>query len=385
MREKELITYSTLIGEISETLERGREEAYSIIGNILLVTYWKIGRLIVKYEQKGDKKAEYGTNLLKKLSKDLKFKYGKGFSVSNIYLMRLFYLKYPKTNSRQPSRIFQTSGIFQVTQKHQTLSGKSAPKSKFISGINQTSGKFQVTKIFQTPSRILSWSHYVELLSISDDLARSFYEQECVKENWSVRTLKRQINSMLFERLALSKNKQEILRLAKQGHTIKEEKDILKEPYILEFLGMPEKQIYSEKELEQKIIDNLQMFLLELGKGFTFVKRQFRITLNNNNFYIDLVFYNRILRCFVLIDLKIGKVSHSDVGQMNMYLNYFKHEENTDSDNQPIGIILAADKDDIMVEYALGGISNKLFVSRYKLYLPDKQKLEDEVRKLISN
>jgi len=341
-------SYTGLIANISGMIEQGKERVYSSVNSILLGTYWEIGRLIVEYEQKGKEKAEYGIVLIKKLSKDLKLKYNKGFSMSNLYLIRLFYTKYPKLH--------------------------------FEPGIFQTSGKFQIKTVNK-----LTWSHYVELLSVSDDLTRSFYEKECVNANWSVRELRRQIDSMLFERLALSKDKKAILQLAQHGQIIKEEKDILKEPYMLEFLGLPERESYSEKELEQKIIDNLQMFLLELGKGFTFVKRQFRITLNNTNFYIDLVFYNRILKCFVLIDLKIGRVSHADIGQMNMYLNYFRHEENIKGDNHPIGIILAADKDDIMIEYALGGISNKLFVSRYKLYLPEKQKLEEEVRKMMGN
>jgi predicted nuclease of restriction endonuclease-like (RecB) superfamily len=225
--------------------------------------------------------------------------------------------------------------------------------------------------------------HYVELLGVSNDLGRNFYEKECLKENWSVRELKRQINSMLFERIALSKDKKGVLKLAERGQIIEKSKDIVKEPYVLEFLGIPQDYKYSEKELEQKIIDNLQMFLLELGKGFAFVKRQFRMTLDNDHYYVDLVFYNRILKCFVLIDLKIGKVKHVDIGQMNMYLNYFKTEESLKNDNDPIGLILSAEKNNVVVEYALGGISNKLFVSKYQLYLPKKEELEKEVRMLL--
>ena len=188
---------------------------------------------------------------------------------------------------------------------------------------------------------------------------------------------------MLFERIALSKEKKEVLEISKNGQIIETAKDIVKEPYVLEFLGIPEDHKYSEKELEQKIIDNLQMFLLELGKGFTFVKRQFRMTLNNRHFYADLVFYHRILKCFVIIDLKLEGVNHGDVGQMNMYLNYFKTEENIEDDNDPIGIILSAEKEHISVEYALGGISNQLFVSKYQLYLPKKEELEEEVKRSV--
>ncbi len=324
--------YEELIDSIGELLEFARKEVSRTINNILIKTYWKIGKRIVEYEQKGGEKADYGTELLRKLSRDLRLKYGKGFSKSNVYLMRLLYLKYPK---------------------FQTLSGK------------------------------LSWSHYVELLGVSDDLARSFYEKQCVKENWSVRELRRQINSMLFERLALSKDKKGVLQLAREGHIIEKEEDIIKDPYVFEFLGIPEQYQYTEKELEQRLIDNLQMFLLELGKGFAFIGRQYRITLDNNNFYVDLVFYHTILKCYVLIDLKVGKITHQDVGQVNMYLNYFKAEINSDNDNPPVGIILGAEKNSIFVEYALGGISNKLFVSRYKLYLPSEKELSQKLNNLL--
>ncbi len=326
------VKYTQLVNSIGELLESARKQVARIINTILVETYWKIGKRIVEYEQKGENRADYGEKLLKKLSKDLSIKYGKGFSRSNLQYMRLLYIKYPKC---------------------QTLSGK------------------------------LSWSHYVELLSVTDDLTRSFYEKQCIKENWSVRELRRQINSMLFERIALSKDKKGVLKLAKKGQVIEKEEDIIKDPYVLEFLKIPERYQYTEKELEQKLIDNLQMFLLELGKGFAFVSRQYRITLNNNHFYVDLVFYHTILKCYVLIDLKVGKITHQDIGQMNMYLSYFKSEVSTDNDNPPIGIILGAEKDDILVEYALGGITNKLFVSRYKLYLPNKKELKQRLKYLL--
>ncbi len=323
--------YKHLIQEIGSILEKSRKQAYKTINNILVQTYLEIGKRIVEFEQEGKLTAEYGSKLLTNLSKELSA-YGKGFSRSNLTYMRLFYIKYTKS---------------------------------------------------ETVSHQLSWSHYFELLKVDDDLARSFYEKQCIKEQWSVRELKRQKNSMLFERIALSKDKKGVLKLSERGEIVETSKDIIREPYVLEFLGIPEDYKYSEKELEQKIIDNLQMFLLELGKGFTFVKRQFRITLNNRHFYADLVFYHRILKCFVIIDLKIGEVDHGDIGQMNMYLNYFKTEENTKNDNNPIGIILSAEKEHISVQYALGGISNKLFVSKYQLYLPKKDELEAEVKKLL--
>ncbi|MGF7141187.1 PDDEXK nuclease domain-containing protein [Roseimarinus sediminis] len=325
--------YQKLVDTIGTTIESARLRAIQAVNNELLKANWEIGKYIVEYEQHGNEKAEYGSALLTNLSKDLKARFGKGFSKSNIYLMRQFYLKY---------------------------------------------------QIFQSVTGKLTWTHYAELLAVSDDNARGFYEKQAINEKWSVRELKRQINSSLFERLALSKDKDGVLKLAVQGQIIADPKDIVKDPYVLEFLQIPEEHRMTESKLEQKIIDNLQTFLLELGKGFSFVGRQYRITLDNDHFYVDLVFYHRILKCFVLIDLKTKHVKHQDIGQMNMYLNYFKAEENTEGDNPPIGIVLVADKNDILVEYAIGGISNTIFVSKYQLYLPDKKVLEEKVKEMIT-
>jgi len=324
--------YNQLISSVGVLLEQARKDVYYQINQILVKTYWEIGKRIVEFEQKGKEKAEYGSGLLDKLSKDLKLKYGKGFSRRNVLDMRRFYINYSK---------------------------------------------------WQTVSSKLSWSHYIELLGLEDSLERGFYEKQCLMERWSVRELVRQKNSALFQRLALSKNSTELVKLSKQGQVIEKPEDIIKDPYVLEFLKIPECYNYSERELEQKVIDNLQHFLLELGKGFTFVARQFRMSLGNKHYYVDLVFYHRILKCFVLIDLKVGEVNHQDVGQMNLYLNYFKKEEGSLDDNEPIGIILSAKKEDVEMEYALGGITNKLFVSKYKLYLPDKKELEEQVRKIL--
>lgn len=324
--------YQKLVDTIGTTIESARLRAIQAVNNELLKANWEIGKYIVEYEQHGNEKAEYGSALLTNLSKDLKARFGKGFSKSNIYLMRQFYIKY---------------------------------------------------QIFQSVTGKLTWTHYAELLAVSDDNARGFYEKQAINEKWSVRELKRQINSSLFERLALSKDKDGVLKFALQGQIIAEPKDIVKDPYVLEFLQIPEEHRMTESKLEQKIIDNLQTFLLELGKGFSFVGRQYRITLDNDHFYVDLVFYHRILKCFVLIDLKSKHVKHQDIGQMNMYLNYFKAEENTEDDNPPIGIVLVADKNDILVEYAIGGISNNIFVSKYQLYLPDKKVLEKKVKEMI--
>lgn len=325
--------YQKLVDSIGITIESARQKAIQAVNNELLKANWEIGKYIVEYEQHGNEKAEYGSSLLTNLSKDLKYRFGKGFSKSNIYLMRQFYIKY---------------------------------------------------QIFQSVTGKLTWTHYAELLGVSDDYARGFYEKQAFNENWSVRELKRQISASLFERLALSHDKIGILKLSEKGQIVSEPKDIVKDPYVLEFLQISEEYRMSESKLEQKIIDNLQTFLLELGKGFSFVGRQYRITLDNDHFYVDLVFYHRILKCFVLIDLKTKHVKHQDIGQMNMYLNYFKSEENTEGDNAPIGIVLGADKNDILVEYAIGGIANNIFVSKYQLYLPDKQLLEQKVKELIT-
>lgn len=326
--------YKKLIDDIGSTLERTRENAFKAINRELVVANWEIGKHIVEFEQKGKEKAEYGSSLLTNLSKDLKYKYGKGFGKSNIYLCRQFYLKYP---------------------------------------------------IFQTVSGKLSWSHYAELLTVSDDLSRDFYEKQSEAENWSFREMKRQIDSSLFERLAISKDKKEVLSLSKNGQIVTEPKDSIKDPYIFEFLELPEQISVKERDLESKLIENLQKFLLELGKGFSFVARQYKLTVDNQHFYIDLVFYHRILKCFVLIDLKTHKVKHQDIGQMNLYLNYFKEEENTEGDNEPFGIIIAKDKHEFLVKYATGGISNKIFVSKYQLYLPDQKQLENKVKQIIDN
>lgn len=280
------VNYGELLDKVSKILEEARKKTVRQINAVMVETYWHIGKLIVKEEQEGKEKAQYGIMLLPKLSKDLTVRYGKGFSVDNLELMRKFYLLYNK-----------------------------AP------GISETSSR-------KLPPACLSWSHYCELLSVDDEKARSFYHIEAYKNSWSVRELRRQINSLLFERLSLSKSKGKVLQLAAKGQVIEKPEDAVKNPYVLEFLGIPEKSYYTESQLEQKLINHLQDFILELGGGFSFIGRQKRITFDNEHYYIDLVFYHRVLRCLVLIDLKIGALSHADIGQMNFYLNYIKVSDN---------------------------------------------------------
>lgn len=326
--------YNNLVENISQTLQSTKAKAAQTINTMLVQSYWQIGKYIVEFEQDGKNRAVYGEKLLERLAKDLTLNVGKGFSRSNLIYMRKFFIAFPNS---------------------------------------------------ETVSHKLSWSHYFEILKSDDELEVGFYIKQCERENWSVRELKRQMKSMLFYRLALSKEKNEVIELSKTGLDVQEAKDILKDPYILEFLDLPQTDKYLESDLEKRLIVNLQKFLLELGKGFAFVARQYKINIGGRHFYIDLVFYHRILKCFVLIDLKRGEIEHNDIGQMNMYLNYFKSEENMEDDNEPIGIVLGAYKDHILMEYALEGISNQLFVSKYQLYLPDRVKLQNELNKLMDD
>lgn len=326
--------YQELVSDIGGLLANARQHIASSVNTILVETYWQIGRYIVEYEQKGAERAEYGSNLLNRLSNDLTLKYGKGFGKSNLLYMRKLYITFPKSG---------------------------------------------------TLSHLLSWSHYYEILKSDDALEISFYTKECEKQNWSVRELKRQMKSMLFHRMALSKDKDGVLALASQGIEVQKAEDIIKDPYVLEFVGLPDRDIYKEDDLENALIENLSKFMLELGKGFAYIGRQYRFSIAGRHYRVDLVFYNVILKCYCLIDLKRGEVQHEDVGQMNFYLNYFKKEVCTEGDNEPIGIILGANADKLTMEYAMNNISNQLFVSRYQLYLPDRDLLEAQLKRLLNN
>ena len=325
--------YQSLIEQIKNTYTDGKAKAIKIVRRELVLTYWAVGKHIVEFEQKGNEKAAYGAKILTRLSKDLSDQLGKGFSRTNLINMRLMYLKYPNLN---------------------TLSDQ------------------------------LTWGHFVELLSIDNELERSFYEKQSVIEKWTIRELKRQKSSALFLRIAASQDKKGILDLAKSGSIIEKPEDIIRDPYVFEFLKIPEPHQISEKELETRLIDHLQSFLLELGKGFTFVGRQYSILVDNEHYKIDLVFYHRFLRCFVLIDLKIDKVKHQDIGQMNMYLGYFASEENTEGENPPIGIILTRQKNELLVEFATYGMSSQLFVSKYQTYLPNEEELRAKLEQILS-
>ena len=327
------LTNNNFYQEIKELLYSAKNRVYQTINTTMTQTYFQIGKRIVEEEQGGETRAEYGSALLKNLSSELIKEFGKGYSEQNLKNMRQFYLIY---------------------QKRQTVS------SEFK----------------------LSWSHYIFLTRIENINERNFYEIESIENSWSLRELKRQFDSGLFERLKLSSDKQKVKELSLNGQVIQTAQDLIKDPYILEFVGLPELSSYSESELEQKLIDKLEHFLLELGKGFTFVARQKRITIDEKHFKVDLVFYNRLLKSFVVIDLKIGELKHQDIGQMMMYVNYFDRFEKTQDENSTIGIILCKDKSKALVELTLPKDNNQIYASKYLTILPNKEEfkklLEDE-------
>ena len=363
--------YKHLVSQISETFVQGQQKAVLAVNFYLVETYWKIGQYIVEYEQGGSEKAEYGKRLLEQLSKDLSLLHGKGFSRSNIQRMKQFYLAYPIL-AASPQELEQIGAV--ATHKLEQFDNE----PNRICAVATHKLEQQIGAML---SHQLSWTHYVELLKIDDPLERRFYEKQTIIEHWSVAQLIRQKKSSLFLRLAASKDKDGILKLAQEGQKIIHPADIIREPYILDFLQIPEAHQISETEMEARIISQLQHFLLEMGKGFAFVGRQYRIMLGNRAHRIDLVFYHYILKCFVLIDLKRETAGYEDIGQMNMYLGYFEKEENNEGDNPPIGIVLAREKDEYVIEYAMHNISSRLFVSKYQLYLPTKEELKQIIER----
>lgn len=326
--------YVKLVSHISALWENAKKKAVYAVNSELLDANWLTGQYIVEFEQGGNVKAKYGDKLITNLAKDLTRIKGKGFSRSNLIYMRKLYLVFPKS---------------------------------------------------ETLSHQLTWSHYFELLKCDDSLEMQFYMKECVKEGWTVRELKRQINSSLFQRLALSTDKEGVLALANEGHQVLTPADIIRDPYVLEFTGIPQQKHYKESELENALKVNMEKFLLELGRGFAFMGRQYVIPIGSRRFKVDLVFYNAILKCYVLIDLKRAEIKHGDIGQMNLYLNYFKNEICQPDDNPPIGIVLGARKDELLMEYALEGIDNHLFAARYQLYLPNRDELQAQLNLLLDN
>ena len=326
--------YNQLIDNIYSLWATAKEKAINAVNTELLEANWQTGKYIVEFEQGGKVRAEYGKQLIVNLAKDLTRLNGKGFNRSNLIYMRKLYLAFPKSG---------------------TLSHK------------------------------LTWSHYYEILKCDDPLEMQFYMKQCINEGWKVRELKRQMKSCLFQRLALSTDKAGVLALANEGHQVMKPQDIIRDPFVLEFTGLPQKKRYKESELEVALKANMEHFLLELGRGFAFIGRQYQMHIGSRIFKVDMVFYHCILKCYVLIDLKRAEIKHSDIGQMNLYLNYFQTEVCQPDDNPPIGIVLGARKDELLMEYALQGITNQLFAAKYQLYLPKREELQTQLDALLSN
>jgi len=339
-----------VFNNIRSILDDARSRAYRSVNFIMVEAYWNIGRIIVEEEQKGKRRAEFGKQLIADLSRKLTAAYGRGFDPSNLRYMRLFYLHFPICDA--------------VRHK---LAGDNDVRNLPTSDLSK----------YLRPE--LTWTHYRLLLRIDNPQARSFYMNESANNGWSTRELDRQINSLLFERLALSKDKDGVMVLAKKGQAIQSPSDLIKDPYVLEFLGLESHEKVIEKDLEKALIDHIQLFILELGKGFSFVARQQRITLDGDHFYIDLVFYNRLVRCFVLIDLKVGKITHQDIGQMQMYVNYYQRTQKSKGENDPVGIILCAEKNDAVIRYTLSENQKQIFVSKYLRYFPSEEELRREI------
>ena len=326
--------YGTLVESIIDLWDDAKAKAITAVNTNLLEANWRTGQYIIEFEQKGNVRAEYGKQLLVNLSKDLTIARGKGFSRSNLNYMRKFYVAFP---------------------------------------------------ICETVSHKLSWSHYFELLKCDDRLEMQFYYKQAIKEGWKVRELKRQMKSALFQRLALSTDKAGVLALANEGHQVLTPQDIIHDPYVLEFTGLPIKKRYKESDLETALKANMETFLLELGRGFAFIGRQYNMQIGSRRFKVDLVFYHCILKCYVLIDLKRAEIKHGDMGQMNLYLNYFKTEICQSDDNPPIGIVLGAKKDELLMEYALQNVTNQLFAAKYQLYLPKREELQAQLDRLLED
>ena len=347
MSEINTIVPLDLFQKVAALIEESRKRVATAVNTAMVYTYYEVGRYIVEDEQRGNTRAEYGKSVLKELSRKLTEKYGSGWSYVNLTQMRSFYLVY--------------------SQKLQTVSKQSQKE------------------IIQTVSKefVLSWSHYLILMRIENLQERSFYEIECARQQWSVRQLQRQYASSLYERLALSRDKDQVLRLAQEGQTIEKPEDIIKNPLTLEFVGLKPEAAYTESTLETAIIDKLQMFLMEMGRGFLFEARQKRFTFDEDNYYVDLVLYNRLLQCYVLVDLKIDKLTHQDLGQMQMYVNYYDRHVIEPFEKPTIGILLCKEKNDALVELTLPKDAH-IYAQQYKLCLPDKALLEEKLREWIA-
>ncbi len=356
------VNIDALFERISALIEESRKRVATAVNIAEVYTKYEIGRHIVEDEQEGKARAAYGKQVLPILSQKLTDKFGSGWSLETLKSARKFYSVYA------PQAIQSTA---------LTKSDKKTGKTNLVNSVDQ----IQIAPA-EPHKFVLSWSHYLVLMRIKDDGARSFYEVECAKQNWGVRWLQRQVGSSLYERIALSSDRDKVVRMAKEGEIIEKPADIIKNPVTLEFLGLKPDAAYSETKLENAIIDKMQTFLLEIGKGFLFEARQKRFTFDEDNFYVDLVFYNRLLQCYVLIDLKVDKLTHQDLGQMQMYVNYYDRYKKQDFEKPTVGILLCKDKNDSLVELTLPKDSN-VYAAQYELYLPDKQELRAKLKSWI--
>ena len=358
--ENESLNYDSLVEAISKAHKQTQKQATQAVNVSLTLRNWLIGYYIYEYQQNGQDRATYGEKLLENLSKDLKKGLGKGYTKRTLEMYRQFYASYPIAKSL-------------ISQFGLNLPMPVSVEMQWF--------EWQDEDYFNQLFKKLSWTHFVELMRIDDDLKRAFYEIQTLQNTWSVRELKRQLDSLLYERVGLSKDKEGVLNLAKTGEIFTKPAEIIRDPYVFEFLELKGKELYTETDLEKALIDNLQNFLLELGEGFCFVGRQKRITFENEHYYIDLLLYNRRLKCLFAIDLMLGKFKHEYAGAMNFYLNYLQAEETEVDENPPIGLVLCSEKNETHVEYALGGLNNQVFVSKYQLHLPTEEELENLIQK----
>jgi predicted nuclease of restriction endonuclease-like (RecB) superfamily len=398
---------------IREILESARAGVARSVNTTQVMANWLIGREIVEEEQRGKERAGYGQELLQQLSGRLRKEFGAGFSVDSLERFRGFFLQYPILLMGEKSAALRRISSASISAAPRRISdgekktpaprGKTSPTKGYAlrdqsgSPAEKTGALQQISDVEEISNAVraeswqpgilhpnLSWTHYRTLLRVDRGDSRAFYEIEAIRNNWSARELERQINSLLYERLAKSRDKAGLMRLATKGHEIQKPEDVFKDPVVIEFLGLPESQRLVESNLEEALITNLQLFLLELGKGFAFVSRQERITLEGDHFYIDLIFYHTVLKCYVLIDLKVGKLTHGDLGQVQLYVNYFDRERRTEGDQPSLGLILCTDKNDAVVKYTLSSEQEKkIFASRYKLHLPTEAELKAELTREV--
>jgi predicted nuclease of restriction endonuclease-like (RecB) superfamily len=377
--DRQEVSAADCIARIREILLSARHTALRSVNAVMVAAYWQVGREIVEEEQRGDRRAPYGAALLKGLAEVLTKEFGEGFGERNLRHMRQFYLIYadrrPAIGNTVRSGLPEAGGAAEIRNTLRSESGESLPTGRLSPPTNVSP---DAVSGFLTD---LSWSHYRLLMRVGDAQARGFYEVECAKARWSVRELERQVSSLLFERLARSRDRESVMALAREGHDIHTPSDLVKDPYVLEFVGLPESSRWLESDLEAALIDRLQEFLLELGRDLFFVGRQKRVTIDGDHFYIDLVFYHRALRCFVLVDLKVGRLTQQDIGQMLLYTGYVGEKETREDENPPIGIILCTDKNEAVVRYTLSRSANQVFASRYQLHLPSEEELAAEIQR----